>query len=74
MYFIIELQVNGNNGANIIKTVDTYEQAMSTYHTVLASASISSVNKHSCVVLDDEGRHISRECYVHIKESTTDVE
>lgn len=68
MYFIVELQVNGDSGANIVQTADTYEKAMSKYHTVLASASVSEVEKHSCIVLDDEGRHMARECYKHIKE------
>lgn len=73
MYFIVELQVNGDSGANIVKTADTYEGAMSKYHTVLASAAVSSVDKHSCIVLDDEGRHMARECYIHSKADETEM-
>lgn len=74
MFFIIELQVNGESGANIVKTADTYEKAMSKYHTVLASAAVSEVEKHTCIVLDDEGRHMARECYEHIKEPEPESE
>lgn len=69
MYFIIELQINNGSGANIVQTADTLNEAMSKYHTVLASASVSQVEYHSCIVLDEEGRHIARECYEHHTES-----
>ena len=74
MFFIIELQVNGESGANIVQTADSYENAMSKYHTVLASAAVSEVEKHTCIVLDDEGRHMARECYEHIKEPEPESE
>lgn len=74
MFFIIELQVNGESGANIVQTADSYENAMSKYHTVLASAAVSEVEKHTCIVLDDEGRHMARECYEHIKEPEPELE
>ena len=74
MFFIIELQVNGESGANIVTTADSYENAMSKYHTVLASAAVSEVEKHTCIVLDDKGRHMARECYEHIKEPEPESE
>ena len=74
MYFIIELQINGESGANIVSTAETREQAMSKFHTVLASAAVSTVEVHSCVVLDDHGRHIARECYEHKPEETLEAE
>jgi len=65
MYIIIELQTTGGQTANIVTTKATKEEAMSVYHTILASASISSVEYHTAVVMDEEGRYLARECYQH---------
>lgn len=74
MFFIIELQVNRDSGANIVQTADTQQEAMSKYHTVLSFAATSEVDKHSCIVLDDEGRQVARECYIHSKNDGTVVD
>ena len=65
MYYIIELQTNGAQGANIVKTRESRNDAMSVYHTVLASAAISSVEHHACIVVDERGTRIAQECYDH---------
>ena len=65
MFLIVEIQTNGSQMAQICQTAETYEQAMSKYHTVLASASVSGVECHSCVVLNKEGSPIARESYTH---------
>lgn len=68
MYLIVEIQTNGEQMAQICQTASTYEQAMSIYHTVLASASISTVECHTCVVLNKEGAEVARESYTHGEE------
>ena len=66
MYIIIELQVyaDGNVG-NIVTTANSYNEAMSAYHTVLAAAAVSAVTKHSCTVLTSTGALVCNECYTH---------
>lgn len=68
MYLIVEIQTNGDQMAQICQTAETYEQAMSKYHTVLASASISSVEYHTCTVLGKEGEQLASESYHHTRE------
>lgn len=65
MYIVIELQTTDGATANIVQTKETKDQAMSTYHSILASAAVSSVEFHTAVVMDVTGRLIARECYEH---------
>ena len=71
MFSIIELQTTNGQTAHVYQTAETRDEAMSKYHTVLASAAISKVEYHACIVADEQGRYIARECYEHI-ESTPD--
>lgn len=68
MYIIIELQTTNGQTANIVKTAETKEEAMSMYHMILASAAISEVEYHTALVITPSGQYIARECYEHIKE------
>jgi len=65
MYFVIELQTNGGQTANIVTSHATREEAESKYHTVLAAAAVSSVEKHAAVMISDEGFPIMNQCYKH---------
>ena len=65
MFSIIELQTTGDQTAHIYQTAPTLEEAMSKYHLVLASAAISEVNYHACVVLNECGVQMARESYYH---------
>ena len=65
MYSIIELQTNNGYTAHLYQTAETKEEAMGKYHGVLAFAATSAVEKHACVVMDEEGRYLARECYEH---------
>lgn len=73
MFFILELQVNGGVGTSIMKTADTKNEAMSEYHNILKFAAVSSVEQHSCVVMDEQGRYLARECYEHFVEEQEDA-
>ena len=68
MYIVIELQTTQGQTANIVQTKETLNEAMSTYHSILASASVSSVEYHTAVVMDIEGKYVARECYKHLTE------
>lgn len=63
MYFVIETQTNGNVGSGIISGHETKDAAENTYHTVLASAAISSVEKHGAFLISDDFRYFKRELY-----------
>lgn len=67
MYSIIELQTTAGQTAHIYQTAATRDDAMSKFHGILSFASISQVEYHTCIVLDEEGRTIARECYMHLK-------
>lgn len=59
MYFIIELQKQDETSVpDIVHTAQTYNEAESVYHTVLAAAAISPVPVHSALVIDDEGHPV----------------
>ena len=65
MYIIIELQTNDGVTANIVTAYNNRNEAESKYHQILASASISSVNVHSAVMLDERGNLEKSEYYIH---------
>ena len=68
MYSIIELQTTDNATAHLCYTAESKNEAMSIYHTILASAAKSSMEYHTCIVVDPEGLFLARECYKHPKE------
>lgn len=66
MYIVIEIQTNPNGAVGTL--VDSYEdrgQAESKYHTILASAAISSLPCHAAVILDKQGGVLATACYEH---------
>lgn len=65
-YIVIEIQVgwDGTVG-NIVTAHDTRAEAESKYHAVLSAAAISSVMKHSAVIMDEEGAVLGSMCYRH---------
>lgn len=67
MYSIIELQTTDGQTVHIYNTTETQAQAMSVYHTTLAYAALSEVEYHTCIVVDEKGQYIARECYEHPK-------
>lgn len=66
MFSIIELQTTNGVTTHIYNTAETKDQAMSIYHTTLSYAAVSQVEYHACIVMDEQGRYLARECYEHI--------
>ena len=64
-FLVIELQVNGDSTGNIVTTHDTRNDAESKFHLVLSAAAVSNVEKHSAVLLTDEGTVLDTKCYRH---------
>lgn len=66
MYIVIELQTNeAGQVANLVYAYDNYNDAESKFHTVLASAAISSIPCHACCILDQYGQIQRTEYFVH---------
>jgi len=70
MYSIIELQTTGGQTQHIYQTAETKPEAMSKYHGVLAFAATSEVEVHTCFVVDEQGRYVARESYIHMPNQT----
>ena len=65
-YIVLELQTNADGGVGTLVTAfDDWNQAESKYHTVLASAAISSLPCHAAVLLTHDGCMLSNKSYEH---------
>lgn len=65
LFVVIELQKNGDQMGNIVTTHDTLQDAQHKFHTVAAAAAISTVEKHSVVLLNDDGFPMERTTFEH---------
>lgn len=64
MYIVLEIQTS----TSVATIVDSYEdrnQAESKYHQILMAAALSSIPKHSAVLMDDVGETIKMDSYIH---------
>lgn len=72
MFYIIEIQEADTGAGQIvapIKSATTENEAMSKYHEVLMYAAVSSVYRHTCLVMDGQGTYYAKETYIHPTES-----
>lgn len=66
MYIVIELQKNADGHvSNIVTEHATLAEAESKYHSVLASAAISTIPVHSAIIVSEEGFPVAHKCYKH---------
>ena len=66
MYIVIEIQKNADGVvSNIVTTYENMREAESHYHSVLASAAISTLPIHSVIILTEEGFPVTYQCYKH---------
>jgi len=65
LFIVIELQKNGDQMGNIVTAHETLQDAQHKFHTVAAAAAISNVEKHSVVLLNDDGFPIERTTFEH---------
>lgn len=70
MFYIFEIQDGTDNHAVLTYTAETKNAALSKYHEILMYASISSIERHTCIITDNEGKYIARETILHPKEIT----
>ena len=67
-YLVIEIQKNGDTVGNIVTAHNSRNEAESKFYTVLAAAATSSVEKHACSLLTEDGVCIKNEVYEHESE------
>lgn len=73
-YIVIEMQTNGNTTAIVPPaSYNDRQQAESAFHTVLASAAVSPVEKHAAIMVAEDGTLVRRECYYHTAEENQDA-
>lgn len=72
MYIVIELQTNNGKTANIVNAYDDLNTAFNKFHSILASAAVSTVEVHPAVILNEVGNTIASGHFAHAKE--TEVE
>ena len=66
MFIVIEIQTNSDGEiGNFVWSFTDENQAKSKYHSVLASAAVSALPVHSCVILRNDGLRIASEAYRH---------
>lgn len=66
-YIVIEIQkfADGSIAVSPINTYDSFFEARSRYHTILASAAVSLVPVHSAVILTETGQQIALDTFNH---------
>ena len=64
-YIVLEIQkfTDGTIAVPPIATFESFFEAMSRYHSIMATAAISEVPVHSCVVLTETGQEIKMDSY-----------
>lgn len=67
MYTILEQQTfeNGTVAVPPIQTREDRNEAYSVYYMTLAAAAISSVPMHSVTLLENTGREVEHQCFMH---------
>lgn len=64
MYIVLEIQTT-STVATLVNAYEDRNQAESKYHQILSAAALSSVPKHSAVLMNDVGQTIKNETYIH---------
>ena len=68
LFIVVELQKNGEQLGNIVTSFSTIQEAEHKFHTVAAAAAISNVEKHSVILINDDGFTIERTAFEHPQE------
>lgn len=65
-YLVIEIQVNTDGTVgNLVYSYDARADAESKYHAVLSAAAVSTLPKHTAVIMDEDGAVLGSQCYRH---------
>ena len=73
MYVVIELQTSAEGQvASLVHSAASYNQGLSIYHQILASAAISEVPIHACVMIKNTGYVVKSEFFDHTRKADPD--
>ena len=62
MYYVMETQDNGGgSAANIVTVAPSLPVALQAFHTIMASASVSSVLRHGAIIVSSDYSYIHSE-------------
>lgn len=66
-YLVLEIQVSkdGSVAMPAVKDYNSRNEAESSYFNVLSYAAVSTVYKHSALIVDEEGTLLLKRTYVH---------
>lgn len=75
-YSVIEIQVNvdGTVGIPPIATYTNRDEAESKYHTILSFAAVSSLARHTAIIVTDDGKLLERKSYEHLIGNSGSIE
>lgn len=65
MYYVLEIQINGDTGSILPFSFNNREDAEAKYHMILSVAAKSAVQKHSAVLMAENGVTLKQESYFH---------
>ena len=69
MYFVLEIQINDGTGSILPYSYNNQVDAEEKYHLILSVAAKSAVEKHSAVLMAENGIVMKQESYFHIEEN-----
>ena len=67
MFVILEIQeaTEGATPAMLTSTAETKDAALSKWHDILRFAAVSSLYRHTAIVMQTDGKYLARESYIH---------
>lgn len=65
MYIVLEMQTNGNQTATLTNAYTSKNEAYQKFHLILSSASVSSVEIHTAIILNEFGMIEARGSFDH---------
>lgn len=65
MYIVIEMQTNAGVTSTLTYQFDTIALAEQKYYYILAAATVSEVDIHAAIIMDQRGCVIKNDYYIH---------
>lgn len=64
-YIVVEMQTNEGTTSTLTNQYSSFDQANQKYHQILSYASVSTIDCHSAVMLDENGMFLKSEGFRH---------
>ncbi len=75
MFIVLEIQESAFGATPAVLTFisETKNEALSKWHEILKFAAVSTLYRHTAIVLTTEGKTLARESYVHVTEESEEA-